>query len=144
MSACGCSHDTDTVGVDTPFPGMFAYQADGLLGIRQGNLVVPVRHAVLQYRIRDALRREPGRHVVPFVVHGKTGVSAAGAHNDGHTVGLCRTVNGYGRMGHVGNAAAFQIFLFTGQPVCIGSSVGPQRQFDGTLCGQHRCGKQKG
>ena len=35
-------------------------------------------------------------------------------------------------------------FLFTGLPVCIGSSVGPQRQFDGTLCGQHRCGKQKG
>ena len=138
MSACGCSHDTDTVRIEPPFFGIPAYEADGLLGVRQGNFVVPVRHAVLQHRIRDALRCKPGCHVVPFVVHGETAVSAAGTHDDGHTVGLGRTVDGNGRIDHIGDASAFQIFLRTGQPVGIGRTVRPQQQFDGFLRGQCR------
>ena len=87
--------------------------------------MVSVGHAVFQYGIRDALRCEPCRHVVSFVVHGETAVSAAGAHDNSHAVGFCRTVNGYGRIDYIGYAAAFQIFLIAGQPVCIRRSVGP-------------------
>ena len=70
-----------------------------------GNLIA-CRHAVLQYRIRDAQRRTRPHVIALRGSCARRGVSAARAHNDSHTVGLCQTVNGYGRIGHVINAAA--------------------------------------
>ena len=77
MSACRGSHDAYALRVDAPFGSMFAYEANGLFGIRKGDFIVAVGHAVLQYCVRNALCIEPGGHVESFVAHGKTAVSAS-------------------------------------------------------------------
>ena len=41
------------------------------------------------------------------------------------SITVYRPANGYGRIDYIGYAAAFQIFLIAGQPVCIRRSVGP-------------------
>ena len=86
---------------------------------------MPVRHAVFQDNVGDALSVEPGSHVVPFVIHGQAGISAARTHEDRHPVGIRRAIDGNGGIGDVRHAASVQVFLLAGQAVCVGFSVGP-------------------
>ena len=134
MAAGRGPHDSDAVRSDIPFLGMLANKADGLLGVAQRYFIMAVRHAVFQYNISDTLGIEPGRHVVAFVVHGQTGISTAGAHDDGHAVGLVGFINGNGGFDHIGYPSSLEVLFCPGQAVAVGRSGGPEWKFKRILC----------
>ena len=92
-----------------------AHDAQGLFGIFQRHFGVVVGHAVFQHRAGDAVRGEPLRHLVAFVVDGQPSVAASGADHDGLPGGFRRV----GRedvefgVGGVGQPVGFG-FLFGG------------------------------
>ena len=67
-----------------------AQDAQGLFGIFQRHLGVVVGHAVFQHCAGDAVRGEPLRHFIAFVVDGQQSVAASGADHDGLTGGFRR------------------------------------------------------
>ncbi len=89
FAAGGEAHDADLGGVDAPFVGAAADEADGAAGVDDGFAVDLVfgaggaGEAVFEDECGDAVVREELGDVVAFVVDGEEHVSAAGGDDDG-------------------------------------------------------------
>jgi len=107
--------------LDVPLGGVLAHDPQGLLGVAQGHLVVPVGHPIAQHGVGDAHPVHPVRHHRPLVLHRQAPIAATRAGDDCQPVPMLGGKDGQGRFRHVERAA----LRLRSHLVVVGGAVWP-------------------
>ena len=118
VTSGGEAHDADAGGVDGVGVGAVAHEADGALGILEGDgvAVAVAAEAVVEDVGGDAEGVEEAGGLDAFVVFGETAVAAAWADDDGAAVGE----------GGIGGVEVEGGLVFFGGAGGLGSALGPE------------------
>ena len=126
MPASRRAHDAHIEGIDAPDESRVTHGADGILGIREGDAAVALRHAVGKHEVGNALLVEIGSPVVTLMVHSQMGVASAGQCHHGPPRGLVGQVSH-----HVGSPVRGDVHSK------LACRLSPEGQCQ--CCQQHRC-----